>query len=262
VRPAPGFRIEEDLEHPVECLEPLLFVLRRHLQSLCERLGAAWRVAAAAVLELRFEDRTCHRRELRVAEPTRDVELLFRVLHTSLEGFTAAAPIKGLALELLAVVPAGSQTLLFERTLKDPNRFAETVAHLEAVVGPGRVGRVRLLPSRRLDAFVVTGFFEGGLGPVLPGAAEMSPGGLPLRRLRPPPVTQVFLVNDRPAAFRAAQYSLAVTACDGPWLVSGDWWDATQSWRREVWIVAGEDGGLYQLARQRSGEWLLEGLLG
>lgn len=263
VRPAPGYRLEEDFEHAIECLEPLLFILRRHLQNLCDRLGATWRVAAAAVVELYFEDGSQHRRELRIAEPTRDVELLFRVIHTALEGVTAAAPIKGLGLELRAVTPAGSQSLLFERTLKDPNRFAETLAHLEAVVGAGNVGRVRLLPSRRLDAFAVTGFFENEKSATPPRALEVSTcSGLPLRRLRPAPVTQVFLVDQKPAAFRNARYSQAVTACDGPWLVSGDWWDVTQAWRREIWIVTGEDGGLYQLARHRNGEWVMEGLLG
>ncbi|WP_038167345.1 DNA polymerase Y family protein [Verrucomicrobium sp. BvORR106] len=270
VRPVPGYRMEEDFEHRVECLEPLLFILRRHLQHLCDRLGADWKVAAAAALELRFEDRTSHRRDLRVAEPTRDVDLLFRVIHTALEGFTAAAPICGLTLELQPITPSGCQSHLFERTLKDPNRFAETLSHLEALVGTGNVGRVKLLPSRRLDAFAVTPFFdlENGSSSPSPATAvtipseEMTCVGLPLRRLRPAPPAEVFLVNEKPAAFRTPHYSQVITACDGPWLISGNWWDATQAWRREIWVVTGEKGALFQLARQRNGEWILEGLLG
>lgn len=270
VRPIPEYRMEEDFEHRVECLEPLLFVMRRHLQHLCDRLGADWKVAAAATLELRFEDRTSHRRDLRVAEPTRDVDLLFRVIHTALEGFTAAAPICGLTLELQPITPAGCQSHLFERTLKDPNRFAETLSHLEALVGTGNVGRVKLLPSRRLDAFAVTPFFDQEDGSSSPSPAapvtipseEMTAVGLPLRRLRPAPPAEVFLVNEKPAAFRTPHYSQVITACDGPWLISGNWWDATQAWRREIWVVTGEKGALFQLARQRNGEWILEGLLG
>ena len=112
IRPTIGYREEHDLEHPVECLEPLLFLLRGMLDRLCIRLSEAWLVAAALLLTLRFTDDQSHHRELRIAEPTRDDEVLFRVLHSHLDGLTASAPITHIILEIRPIRAASSQTLL------------------------------------------------------------------------------------------------------------------------------------------------------
>ena len=54
VRTPLGFREEMELEHSIECLEPLMFVLRRMLQGLCERLSDVWLVAASLLLTPAF----------------------------------------------------------------------------------------------------------------------------------------------------------------------------------------------------------------
>jgi protein ImuB len=259
VRPTMSFRDELELEHAIECLEPLLFLLRRLLQGLCERLADVWLVAAAMQLTLRFDDRTEHQRELHVAEPARDPGLLLRVLETHLGGLSAAAPIRYVALEIRPVTPLGNQGQLFERALRDPNRFAETLTQLEALLGTGHVGKARLLPSRRTDAFTVTAFRE-------PSSTDSTtivptPTGLPLRRLRPSPRVQVKLAHGSPDRFHHDRQWHDIAKAEGPWLLSGDWWDATLRWDKEVWTVATHDGVLYQLARQNE-VWLLEGTLG
>lgn len=256
VRPVMHFCEEMELEHPVECLEPLLFILRRMLQGLCERLADVWLVAASLLLTLRFDDRSEHQRELHVAEPSRDVEMLFRVLHVHLDGLSAAAPIVFVALGVRPARPAGSQGQLFERALRDPNRFAETLTQIEALLGAGKVGRACLLPSRRLDAFRVVSFNEA-----TPASLLHTPAGLPLRRLRPTPSVQVRLIRGRPGEFRRGHEQHVITHAEGPWLLSGDWWDAAARWDKEVWTVQADDGVLYQLARQNEA-WVLEGTLG
>jgi len=262
IRPPADYRHEEDLEHPIECLDPLLFVLRRVLQALCERLSDAWLVASAIVLELRFADLGHHLRELRVAEPCRDAEMLFRVVHTCLDGYTAEAPIVGFVIELKPARPSGSQSLLFERSLRDPNRFAETLAQLEAILGTGRVGKARLIPSRKLDAFTMVSFFEKSADSGdLYVEGQQAVHGLPLRRYRPVIPVQVMMADEKPVALHNHHLTHTITPSRRPWLVSGDWWDAQQAWRREVWIVATEEGTLYQLVRQE-GQWVLEGTLG
>ena len=259
VRPALCFREEMDLEHAIECLEPLMFVLKRILQGLCERLADVWLVAASMLLTLRFDDDAEHKRALHVAEPTRDVEMLFRVLHTHLESVTAAAPIKYAALEIVPARPAGNQCQLFERALRDPNRFAETLTQLEAILGVGNVGRAHLLPSRRTDAFSVVGFNDRPANGAVTMAHQLP--ALPLRRQRPSPSVQVTLSSGRPESFYHDRQLHVITQTEGPWLLSGDWWDAAMRWDKEVWTVKTEDGALYQLARQGDG-WLLEGTLG
>lgn len=257
VRPVMAFHEEQELEHAIECLEPLMFVLRRMLQGLCERLADVWLVAAAMQLTLRFDDKSEHQRELQVAEPSRDAELLHRVLHTHLDGLSAAAPIVFVGLAIKPVRPAGNQSQLFEPSLRDPNRFAETLTQLEALLGAGNVGKARLLPSRRTDAFQVVSFTE----PSSATSIEHTPAGLPLRRLRPSPLVQVSLSDGKPKSFRHGRAHHLIRQTEGPWLLSGDWWDANRRWEKEVWTVQADDGVLYQLARQNDA-WVLEGTLG
>jgi protein ImuB len=258
VRTPLGFREEMELEHSIECLDPLMFILRGMLQGLCSRLADVWLVAASMMLTLRFDDQTEHQRALHVAEPTRDLELLFRVLQTHLDGLSAAAPMKFVALEIHPTRPAGNQGQLFERALRDPNRFAETLTQIEALLGVGRVGRACLLPSRRTDAFTVVGFNDRTT--VAPLIAH-NPAALPLRRLRPTPSVRVTVVDGKPGSFQQGREQHVITRAEGPWLLSGDWWDATTRWDKEVWTVQTDDGALYQLARQNDA-WVLEGLLG
>ena len=193
-----------------------------------------------------------------MAEPTRDVELLFRVLHTHLDGLSAAAPMNYVALEIHPTRPSGNQCQLFERALRDPNRFAETLTQIEAVLGVGRVGRANLLPSRRTDAFSVVGFNDRTA--TIPIIAH-TPASLPLRRLRPTPTVRVSLSNGKPGSFQQGREQHVITRVEGPWLLSGDWWDALTRWDKEVWTVQTEGGALYQLARQQDA-WVLEGTLG
>jgi protein ImuB len=260
IRPAASHSEEHDLDYPVECLDPLLFLLRSVLDRLCIRLANAWLVAASLLLTLRFNDGTRHHRELRIAEPTRDAEVLFRVLHSHLDGLTASAPIVGVALEIRPIRAASSQTLLFEKSLRDPNRFAETLSQIEAMLGAGRVGRAVLIPRHRPDSFHIAGFLEPHETDARLALIPPPDNGLPLRRLRPAPVVSVLCNDGTPAVLHTRGKAVALTQNSGPWLLSGDWWDA-QNWRHEVWESADEDGTLYRLVRQND-TWSLDGIYG
>ncbi|MDB6139548.1 MAG: polymerase family protein [Verrucomicrobiaceae bacterium] len=259
VRPPVSYKEEQDLEYSLESLEPLLFLLRRMLQRLCSRLSSAWMAAAAMRLTMRLADETTHTRELNVPEPTRDEELLIRVLHTHLEGLGASAPITHLALEITPARAVGNQASLFERALRDPNRFAETLARLEALLGTGRVGKARLQPSRRIDAFSLVNFAEKPAPPLLNN--HTPPHGLPLRRLRPAVSVEVRLAAGRPIEFVHGHQRHVVSSTEGPWILSGDWWDVNKIWSKQVWAVQTRDGVLYQLALQND-KWIVEGMLG
>ncbi len=262
LRPATSYREELDLEHPLETLEPLLFLLRRMLELLCLRLAEQWLAASSQHLRLRFEDGSTHEHTLRAAEPTRDADVLLRVLQTHLDGIQATAPVIALALELTPVRPVGRQGSLFERSLRDPNRFAETLSQLEAMLGRGNVGCVHLLPSRRPDAFRLINPVEQENAVNLKVVSPQShPHGLPLRRFRPPQPVNAGPGHGPPQWLEIKQKRLGVLAARGPWLLSGDWWEPTAAWEREVWEVQVQGGVIYQLARERSG-WVLDGVLG
>ena len=82
---------------------------------------------------------------------------------------------------------------------------------------------------------------------------------LPLRLLRPAPPAGVFFSGGRPSTVQSGGAVLHVTNADGPWLLSGDWWDAG-SWKREVWEITSEDG-IRRVARQDDA-WRLDAVIG
>ncbi|WP_395741760.1 hypothetical protein [Prosthecobacter sp.] len=258
VRPAVMFGETTELEHGVESLEPLLLLLQRMLQTLCGRLAEQWLVAAAEHLLLTFEDGTVHERLLRVAEPTRDEELLLRILHAHLDGLRSSSAVKAVKLELTPTRQAMRQNLLFERSLRDPQRFAETLAQLEVLLGMGRVGKPRLLPTRRPDAVSMAGFLEPA--PSAPVRSEPPSHGLPMCCFRPPRPVSVRLEEQRPVAITTPDAVLTIVQAHGPCFLSGDWWDR-QAWSRETWEVETSDGALYRLACEGR-QWMLDGVFG
>lgn len=260
VRPSLEYREEMEIEHPIETLEPLLYLLRRMLTKLCARLAETWLVASAQSLTLQFANKTSHHRVLNVAEPTRSEELLLRVLHTHLEGLSAAAPVIGMSLELAPAEPAFQQTSLFARGLRDPHRFVETLAHLEALLGAGKAGKARMLASRRGDAFQVVNFLHASNAEPQMVMSEDSVHGPPLCRFRPPKPVEVELRDGRPVSFETREGRVAITEASDVCVLSGDWWDR-HAWERKVWDITLADGSVCELA-QDQGRWVLNGIFG
>jgi protein ImuB len=150
---------------------------------------------------------------------------------------------------------------LFERRLRDPNQFSETLARLEALLGRGNVGKVQLLPSRRPNAFAVRNYLENEKAPAnAEQARERATHGLPLRCFRPALPIAVMMEEGKPGQMEAFGKCHAISEVRGPWRMSGDWWDRF-AWAREIWEVATRDGALYQVAREKQG-WVLDGIFG
>jgi len=264
VRTPQTFRQEVDLDYQIELLEPLFFLLRRMLDTLVARLAAAHLVAGRLVLQLRFDGASPYKRELRVPDPSRDTELLFRILHTHLEGFNKPAPIIGVRLEILPSRALKQQFRLFESGLKDPNRFAETLGRLEALLGPERVGSPRLKNSHRPDAIELQPYHweEGRDGEAAENPFRL---GLPLKRFRPAVPVRVQsrreLRVEHPASIDGGRWkSTAIVASRGPWVLSGDWWEV-HPWSRLEWDVQLANGELGRLAKCKR-QWFMEGVYG
>ena len=251
-----------DLEHPIERLEALIFVLNRFLDQLTTRLAGLYRVAATMELNLRFDDGNTHHHSFRIPEPTRETQRLFRMLHTYLENFRSPSPIVGLSLSITPTRAQHVQLSLFDTNLRDPNRFTETVSRLEALLGPGRVGTPVPTASHRPDSFRLDPF---SLSEPEASAPEMkSPGsdGMPLRRFRPPKSAQVFLPKgaDAEARMRITFDNLRSQTkhIAGPWKNSGHWWDQ-KHWDRQEWDIELTSGGVYRLAREQD-RWVVDGV--
>lgn len=258
VTPAPSFSAAMECEHEMETLDPLLFLFRRFVDRLALELQNAALAAAELRVTLSLANDTRLVRDLRLPEPTTRPEVLFGVLQTWLEGARAAAAVTGLRLDITPARISARQPGFFSRALRDPHRFAETLARVSAIVGADRVGTPLLQNTHRPDAFTLQ-----------PPAAEIPaldrrafahpPQGLVLRRYRPPLPVVVELSPDSPApaALRAPGIQGEILHIAGPWLSSGDWWQADQAWRREEWDVQ-LGSALHRLIRTAHG-WFLEG---
>jgi len=267
------------LDFQIDSLEPLLFLLRRMLEELLVRIASDYLAPSSMALVLGFASKERRRSELRLPEPSCDIELLFRLLHTHLDGVTAGSPIEALSLELLPGLPTGKQQNLFERGIRDPHRLADTLAQIGAIVGPEHVGCPVSESTHQPDSFRVEPFDPSGEGggqggsENIDGSSQMDfidrtpKWGLPLRRLRPPEPIDVLerrlpgaTGRGRPAEIRRGRFPGRITDTAGPWLLSGDWW-GRHGWRTEEWDVELAEGGLLRIARQ-GGKWQLEGVYG
>lgn len=258
VRPPQDFRLDLDLEEEIQTLEPLLFVLKRFLDTLCARLECAYLCAGSLKLGLFHRQSPPYEKVLRIAVPCRDAGLLFRLLQAHLESYRAPEPIAAVGLELVPLPESRQQFHLFESSLRDPNQFSATLAEAEALLGCDRAGTPRTLSSHRPDAFSLAPCEE----PAPPAVALPFALGLPLRRFRPPPPilveTEAGSAGERPRAIREGPVRGALESCRGPWLSSGEWWEADTAWSHREWDARLPDGACYRL-RQTGARWFLEG---
>jgi len=256
IRPPQSFSAEMEFEDPIETLEPLLFLLRRFLDRLSLELSAAQFVAVELALDLDLENDTHYARTFRLPEPTGDVEILFRTLHTHLESLHTETAIVGLQLRIIPARPLVRQQGLFETSLRDPHGFAETLARVAVVVGSDRIGTPQLKDSHRADAVKLIPPLS-----VIPPAAEIGvhpPLGLPLRRFRPPLPVKLEFTGRQPTYLWAEPFHGAIDTILGPWRSSGEWWQHDHTWSRFEWDIALANGGLYRLI-QVSEAFFIEG---
>ena len=247
VAPTQTFSATMEFEHEIETLEPLLFILRRFLDRLTVELRAAQLIAAEVELTLRLEDETTHTRGFRLPEPTGDVEILFRTLHTHLESLQTAASIRALDLRVSPTRPLVRQHGLFETGLRDPHGFAETLARVSALVNADRVGTPQREDTYRPDAFKLVA--PAAVVPPPAPPPVHPPQGLPLRRFRPPLLANLefSLGTRRPTYVFTHRFAGDIAEIRGPWRGSGDWWQPDRAWERLEYDITLADGGLYRL---------------
>jgi protein ImuB len=278
VRPPEAFEESFEFEHEIETAEPLLFMLRRFLEQLSLRLSAIYLVAKELTLRITFANPPAVRRDgfaaankqryervFKIPQPTNDVDLLFRMLHTHLENFKSEHAITAVSLDAQPAKPPKQQFGLFETTLRNPNQLSETLARLTALLGVDRVGTPVLDETHRPDAFRIepfawesssTGFQPVGLAGVpscdTTGRQDACPphshdGCAPLsvalRRFRPPTSATVFISENVPAHFQSKKISGKLVDQRGPYLASGNWWDE-KIWSRSEWDLQLENNVL------------------
>jgi protein ImuB len=238
-QPPESFEETFEFENEIETMEPLLFMLRRFLEQLSRRFGALYLVAKDLTLRLTFTDKKSYERCFTIPEPTNDIEVLFRMLHTHLEQFKSECPIIAVSLTAQPVKPSHQQFGLFETTLRDPSQLYETLNRLTALLGTERVGTPVLEETHRPDAFRIEPFsWQLDETPVEESKLSQSPA---LRRFRFPEPASVFSEANEPVHLESAQVDGAVTDRQGPYNLSGNWWDE-KAWERVEWDLELESG--------------------
>ncbi len=281
VRPPESFEESFEFENEIETAEPLLFMLRRFLQQLSLRLSAIYLVAKELTLRITFSNKQIYERVFKIPQPTNDVDLLFRMLHTHLENFKSEYPITAVSLQAEPAKPSRQQFGLFETSLRDPNQLYETLARLVALLGSDRVGTPVLEETHRPDAFhfepfswdfggttSVSSHYSSDATERVPPISTNAMSKPALRRFRPNITASVLLAEGQPIYLRSGQVSGAVSAQRGPYRASGNWWDE-KIWSCSEWDLELENNVLVRCHQSspslRSGvagveKWEIDGI--
>lgn len=253
---------------PIENLEPILFIGKRLLQSLCHRLHSKHRAARALELSLSFENGATHMRTLTFPTPTLCQEVIHRTLATHLDSCLAPAPTVSLHLRLLPGPHQQAQSHLFEKVITDPHQFADTLQRVNAILGGGSSGHAPGLPTppstHRPDHQQRMPYRPERVSP--PRMTSSFPTThLPLMSYRPAHRVQVesrpvpFLGSSPPFPLRllTGPYQGLIIDRRGPFLIDGDWWQG--SWSLSQWDIKLTQGPLLQLTFIPPDSWTLTG---
>jgi protein ImuB len=206
-----------ELEHPVELLEPLLFLLSHMLEQVTQRAaqralaiasvetclilegnaldgrvahstllslsgdvaGAPFKPGLGGNAESGTKQRPEHRRIVRPAFPERDRHTLLKLIQLDLELHPPPAAVIALRIKAHPARPQTAQQGLFAAQAPEAGRLEILLARLRKLVGEGRVGAPELLDSHAPNAFRITHFEPGQAG------ASASAGAPPSARQAP-----------------------------------------------------------------------------
>jgi protein ImuB len=165
--PPPTFTEGLELDHGIEHIEPLLFLLHRLLDRLVTRL--AMHEALCEVIELRLALESGGRVAYSVtpAAPTREVETLLGLLRSQVDREPPSHAITGVTVVGVPGRIRPIQLDFFEPTGPSPIMLAATLAHLAVLCGPESVGSLGCARSHRPGAGVLSPFM--GSAAVVPG---------------------------------------------------------------------------------------------
>ncbi len=246
------------LEHAIDNLEPLLFVLHGLVLRTVERLGLAGIGCVRLGLALELDDRSRDARTIPLVAPTRDVKTLLGCLRVELEARPPRAAIVKLTIVATPALVRATQLGLFTPAGPSPERLATTLARLGAMCGTEGVGIPVVVDSHRPGDAAVAPFTLPSA--TLPANGAAAPScRLVIRALRPPQPLQVFTERDAPSFVRGAGLGGRVVGAAGPWRVAAEWWDDAPV-VRDYYDLELTDGGIYRCFRdRRSGEWFVDG---
>ncbi|HLK12833.1 MAG TPA: hypothetical protein VKW76_15775 [Candidatus Binatia bacterium] len=260
-RPADG-TVEETttLEHPIDALEPLLFVLRGLIERAVARLALTGAGCARVDLVLGLGDRSRDARGIALAASTRDGKTLLACLRVAIEAQPPRAAVEHVRLVVVPATVRPVQLGLFVPPGPAPERLATTLARLSALCGADRVGAPAPVDTHRPGAAAVVPFAPAPADAPGSPAAAATCCRLVVRALRPPRAIEVFAERDAPAFVRGDGLGGRVVGAAGPWRIAAQWWSAAPL-ARDYWDLELTDGGIYRCYREcDSARWFVDGV--
>jgi protein ImuB len=276
VQPPLGFEQSLELEHPLEELEPLSFILSRLLNQLCANLYSHALATNELRLRLKLENKTEQERAITLPVPMHNPKTLLRLLLFEIESQPPQAAVVSVTISAEPVKPRVAQTGLFIPLAPEPEKLEVTLARLAKLVGADKVGSPEILDTHRPDAFRMKRFNlslgqkkSRRHGPSAIGKRQCVMG---FRVFRPPRGAEVQTMQGRPT--RISVHDMAsswlvrgkITRASGPWRTSGDWW-RSDVWARDEWDIAVTDSNskqsdvLCRIYRDvQSDHWFVEGI--
>lgn len=276
VQPPLGFEQSFELEHPLEELEPLSFILSRLLNQLCANLHAHALATNELRLHLKLEDKTEQERAISLPVPMHNPKTLLRLLLFEIESQPPQAAVVSVTISAEPVKPRVAQTGLFIPLAPEPEKLEVTLARLAKLVGADKIGSPEILDTHRPDAFRMKRFnLSSGQKKLRRNrqpAIDRRQCVMGFRVFRPPWGADVQTMQGRPARISMHDVSSScllrgkITCASGPWRTSGDWW-RPDLWARDEWdiAVAGSTSNpgdvLCRIYRDvQSDHWFIEGI--
>ena len=243
-RPVEPVRAENVIDEPESDAWRLLFLVKRLLHPLLERLADRLRAATELRLELWLADRagTRLREILQPATPSLDAVLLLELVRLRLERLELAAGVERVVITLIDTSASAATLDLFaHQRRRDPDAALRALARIRAELGDQAVVRAAVAPAHLPEARARW----------LPLTAV--PAASPSALDGPPPLVRRLLVRPRPTPTPRPEF-----VCGDPDLVSGGWWHGEV--RRAYYFVRTGTGELrWVFHDERRGRWRLQG---
>jgi protein ImuB len=242
-QPKQRFHESVPLEHPIELLPTLCFVLQQSLERICARLEEYSLRTNRLDLELLLdsphvgenltERKLRHRRTIRLSTPMLDLKHFVRLLELDLQAHPPAAPVAAVSITAEAAEPQPVQECLFAPPRPEPQRLQVLLTRLKNLLGETEVGCPIVLDSHRPAAFQVGAFSPPNDSDKISSRYKRA---ISMRRFDPPRQAQITFRSGNPIEVRFDLRCGRVVNCGQPLVISGDWWNDC-AWRRKEWDV-------------------------
>ena len=162
------------LDNPLELLDSLLFVLSPMLETILRKAMDRAYALRSLQLTLQLERGESHSIAVRPATPTRNRELLLKLLNLELQAHAPKSGIVSLTLDAEPAQPQTAQRGLFQAQFPEPDKLELLLARLRSIVGEDNVGSPKLQNSHARTALPWPRF--GRASTPLPNDIHLHPG--------------------------------------------------------------------------------------